>query len=183
MNIFNAPNNEQVPMTRRFPDRPKRVLLRDSKICQKIIQAWDVEQSESKVLDIFLKEKKNLSDERYWELLRTVWVVAGSTENSDQFRELMQSKRKQRFYFSTPEDAKALREMPETFEVYRATNSLDCTGIAYTIYREYAEWYQNRYGKAVIIERTVKRSEVFALINRNKEFEAIILQPNQSPLC
>ena len=67
-------NNEAIPMTRRYPNLPNKVLKRDSGIARKIITAWDLEKDAEKVLSIYLKECKNLSDERYWELSRTVWL-------------------------------------------------------------------------------------------------------------
>jgi len=72
MNIL--ANNEQVSMTRRFPNLPQKVLRRDSEIVKKIMFAWDLEHNKEKVLSIYLKEHKNLSDERYWELMLTLNV-------------------------------------------------------------------------------------------------------------
>ena len=167
-------NNERVEMTRRYPDLSKKVLRRDAEITKKIITAWDVEKSTEKVLSIYLKEKNNLSDERYWELLRTVWIIAGSINNADVFRKLMQSGRKERYYFSTPEDAKKLREMPEQFEVYRAGTDTD-NGISWTTSKEYAEHYKLAFGKEKILTRKINKKEVFAYIQRNLEFEIIIL--------
>lgn len=165
-------NNERVEMTRRYPDLPKKVLRRDADVAKKIITAFDVEKNPQKVLSIFLTKQKELSDERYWELLRTVWIIAGSINNADVFRKLMQSGRKEKYYFSTPEDAKKLREMPERFEVYRAGAD---NGLSWTTSKEYAEHYKLAFGKEKILTRTVNRKEVFAYIQRNLEFEIIIL--------
>lgn len=41
---MNALNNIQNSMTRRFPQLPKKVLMRDSKIVAKLVLAWDLEQ-------------------------------------------------------------------------------------------------------------------------------------------
>ena len=146
-------------------------MARDAKIAVRIIHAWDTNKDEDEVLNIFLKEKDNLSDERYWELLRTVWVICGSVGRSDLFRSLMLSKRKQRFYFSTPEEHEKLRSLPDKFEVYRACNTSNATGMSWTLSREYVELYKQNYGKDTILTRVVDRSEVFAYINRNNEEE------------
>ena len=61
-------NNELIHMTRRYPKLRKKVLLRDSKIVMKLTRAWDLENDKEKVLAIYLKEKDNLSHERYWEI-------------------------------------------------------------------------------------------------------------------
>jgi hypothetical protein len=167
-------NNETVFMTRRYPKLCHKILRRDAKISAKLISAWDIEKNSEKVLSIYLKEKDNLSDERYWELLRTVWILSGKLSNVNIFRSLMLSERKEKYYFSTPEDAKRLKEMPEQFEVYRAGSDNDY-GISWTISKEYAEWYLNTYQKDRVLTRTVNRKDVFAFIQRNLEFEIIIL--------
>ncbi len=167
--------NTQVPMTRRHPDLPVKVLKRDSEIVRKLMVAWDLEHNQQKVLDIYLKEKDNLSPERYWEMMRTVWVLCGSVENSRTFRELMLSGKRSRYYFSTPEEQKRLREMPETFDVYRATNYDGDGGLSWTLSREYAEHYMKMYGKDTVITRHIDKKEVFALIERNQEEEILIL--------
>ena len=83
-NRLEAGNNEKVPMTRRYHSHlSAKVLKRDSVIVEKIIREWDKQQNKNKdLLPIFLKEHKNLSDERYWELLRTVWIISGTVENT-----------------------------------------------------------------------------------------------------
>lgn len=176
-NIQFAPRktNEYVPMTRRYPDLCRRVLMRDSKIAARLITAWDVEQDAEKVLGIFLKEQKNLSHERYWECLRTVWVLAGSVVLAPSFRRLLCSTRPSRHYFSTPEEAAQLRALPESFVVYRATNDVADGGLSWTLSKEYGLWYMERFGKAHLSERMISRKDVFALINRNNEAEIILL--------
>lgn len=170
-----TPNNIQNSMTRRFPQLPKKVLMRDSKIVAKLVLAWDLEQDSEKVLDIYLKEQNNLSDERYWELMRTVWILCGSVENADTFRKLMQSKRKQKHYFSTPEEAKKLREMSDSFEAYRATNDPKDGGLSWTISKEYALYYKETFDKSILLSGEFYKKDVFAYIERNNEYEIIIL--------
>lgn len=167
-------NNERVAMTRRYPTLKPKVLKKDSEISRKLITAWDTEKDSEKVLSIYLKEKNNLSDERYWELMRTVWIIAGSLENVGVFKQLMQSTRKERHYFSTPEDTKKLREMNEEFLVYRAGSDND-NGISWTTSKEYAEQYLRMYNKEKVLTNLVNRKNVFAYIQRNLEDEIIIL--------
>lgn len=139
-----------------------------------MIKAWDVEKNADKVLSIFLTEQNNLSDERSWELMRTVWILSGKIENVAVFKKLMSSPRQQRFYFSTPEEAKKMRELPGKVSVYRACNTLDDGGISWTLSKEYAEWYQKTYNKKELFARIINKNEIFAYINRNKEEEVII---------
>jgi len=168
-------NNEFVPMTRRYPDLRKKVLERDAKVANKLVVAWDIERDPDKVLSIYLNNINNLSDERYWELLRSVWILCGKVENVPLFRNLMSTNRDKRYYFSTPEEQKKLREMPEVLAVYRATNSTDDRGISWTLSLEYAKWYKETYFKNSIIALAIPKNKVFAYIERNKESEIIIL--------
>lgn len=43
--------------------------------------AYDLYKDNEKVKDIFFKKAKFLSNPRYWEVMRTVWIAVGSTEN------------------------------------------------------------------------------------------------------
>lgn len=168
-------NNEFIPMTRRYPKLVQKVLIRDSKIAAKVIQAWDIEHNSEKVLEIFLKENKNLSDERYWEMLRTVWIFCGKVENANLFRQLMKSNRSARYYFSTPEEQKKFRELSDEFKIYRATNDKNDDGLSWTTDLEYAQKYANMFDKKFIIIKSIQKNKVFAFIERNNESEIIIL--------
>lgn len=168
-------NNETVPMTRRYPNLPKKILNRDAKIGKKLVHAWDVEHDSAKVLQIFLKYKDLLSNERYWELLRTVWIMCGKLKNTELFRKLLSSKRPMRYYFSTPEEIETVEKMPDKITVCRATNDENDGGIAYTNSCEYAQWYQEEFEKNMIVTREIDKSDIFAFIGRNKENEILIL--------
>jgi hypothetical protein len=166
-------------MTRRYPNLRQKQLKRDSKIGNKLVNAWDKEQDKEKVLDIFLKENKNLSNERYWEFLRTVWIICGSIETSDVFRKLMQSNRPMKHYFSTPEEHSDLSNLfwsdNHKIEVHRACNNENDGGLSWTTNWLYALNYQETFNKEKVISKKIKKEDVFAYINRNKESEIILL--------
>ena len=168
-------NNIQVEMTRRHFDLPRKVALRDSKIAKQIINAWDIEQDKEKVYALFLKNYRLLSSQRYWELLRVVWIVSGGLSNVDEFRRLMKSSSKHRYCFSTPEESKKLRNLPDLLVVYRACNSEDDGGISWTYKSKYADNYKNMFQKKMVLQKSVRKDEIFGLINRNQEYEIIIL--------
>jgi hypothetical protein len=163
-------------MTRRYPQIPAKVARRDAKIAKKLMVAWDVEHDKDKVLTIFMQHCHLLSDYRYWELLRTVWIICGSTGRASIFRGLMSSNRKHRNYFSTPEEHAFLEALPNEFDVYRAQNtSGDDNGLSWTLHKEYAMGYSEMFNKSHIKIRNIYKDDVFAYINRNKESEIIIL--------
>lgn len=168
-------NNELVPMSRRYPPLRQKNLAKDSRVAKKLIQAWDIEDNEDEVFKIFMRNKSRLSDYRYWELLRSIWVICGGVERQDIFRMLFRSDRKQRHYFSTPEESEYLRELPDEIEVWRATNCKEDRGISWTLSMEYALWYKNEFEKEFVIKKTIPKDEVFAYINRNGENEILIV--------
>lgn len=166
--------NELIPLTRRYPDLKPKQALRDSKIAKRIITSWDVKREPEETLNIFIKESSQLSHPRYWELMKSVWIIAGGNENKDVFRILMRSKRPFRHYFMTPEETKIFNDLPEDVFCYRACDGED-DGLSYTLDYEYAEKYRDMFGKELIRQRKVNKSDIFAYIDRNAESEVIIL--------
>lgn len=170
--------NQRSDFTRRIPALPEKQLARDSKIFKQIFVAWDVEGNPDKVIEIFLSKAHLLSNPRYWELMRTVWIAAGSTETAHIFRKLMKSARPCRSWFMTPEDADELDGMTFPLTVWRAydkcyTPETD-PGISWTIDKEWCEEYAQKKGR-IIRSRTVTREEIFAYVSRRGESEVIIL--------
>ncbi len=168
-------NNELIPMTRRYPKLKEKQHLRDGKIAKHIVHYWDHEGDTNKVFQYFVDKRHLLSDYRYWEILRTVWIVCGSIEKADTFRLLMTNKRKHKYYFSTPEESELLASLPETLTIYRATNNMNDKGLSWTLDETYAEKYKEMFNKSMIIRKEINKSDVFAYINRNNEFEIILL--------
>lgn len=170
-------NNQQVPFTiRTLPawvtEKQKK---KDSKVTAKLIHAWDKLQDKDMVLDIFLKYQSTLSDFRYWEFLRTVWILSGGYNTQDTFRKLFNSKRKFRNWFMTPEEEQFLKKLPEEIVVHRAYNKGEEDGFAWTISSDYVQEYKLRFSKQLIRTKKINKSEVYAYINRNKEQEILIL--------
>ena len=167
--------NETVPMTRRYPDLPRKQLERDSKIAVKIIRAYNAERTMQKVLDLWRKYHLMLSNPRYWELLKTVWIAVGHTAVAGEFRRYMRSCRPCRNYFMTPEEHETLRRMAFPMKVYRACTDENDGGISWTTNIEVAIEFASRLDNPKILSRSVERGEVFAYINRRGEDEIIIL--------
>lgn len=170
--------NERSDFTRRIPTGlSDKQMARDAKIAGQIIRAWDDGEPEI-VLDIFFKKSKWLSNPRYWELMRTVWVAAGSTETSEVFRMMMKSQRPCQTWFMTPEDAEFLNSLEFPVMVWRAWDKNiygdNDPGIAWTLDSKWCVEYAKSKGREVKW-RTVRRDEVFAYISRRGESEMIIL--------
>lgn len=176
--------NRRTDFTRRIPTGlSDKQMARDAKIAQQIVCAAEYGTDgggEQKVLDVFMRKARLLSNPRYWELMRTVWVAAGSTETAPMFRRLMKSSRPCKGWFMTPEDADALEKMRFPLLVHRAYDAkydgvyLDDPGISWTLDMEWCRGYAKLKGR-VIKSRMVERSEIFAYITRRGESEIIIL--------
>ena len=188
--------NQRTDFTRRIPTGfSQKQLDRDARIITQIVRAYDEggKGAAEKVLEIFLRKARLLTNPRYWEVMRTVWVAAGSTETADIFRTMMKSARPCRSWFMTPEDAQALDAMQFPLTVWRAydvkyiddlphgTSPGDIVdlpnsdpGISWTIDKEWCIGYARSKGR-VVRERQVMRSDIFAYVTRRGESEMIIL--------
>ena len=103
--------NERTDYTRRIPTGLSDTQLdRDRKIAIQLVKAFET-NDDARVINLFRNKAHLLSNPRYWELMRTVWIGCGSTETSEIFRRLMKSERPCKSWFMTPEDAKALDAM------------------------------------------------------------------------
>lgn len=168
--------NEIHDFTHRNPSfLSKKQLERDSKIVRQIVTAYDVEEDARKVVDIFFRKCHLLSNPRYWEIMRTVWVVGGNHTNVEHFKELMKSNRQAKSWFMTLEDAEELEKMNFPILLYRAYDiRYEDKGISWT---DNFDWVMNRaeIHKLTVKKRLFTRNEIFAYISRRGENEFIIL--------
>lgn len=174
--------NETHAFTRRNPTfLTKKQQERDWKIAKQIIHAWDVDFDKQKVMDIFLAKCHLLSDPRYWEMLRSVWIVCGSTDNASQFRKYFLANRRAKSWFMTPEDSEHLDSLNFPVTLYRAYNPDTPTdeGISWTDDLEWCKEYAQIKGR-IIKQQQFTRDEIYAYISRCGESEFIILTPQQS---
>lgn len=166
--------NESIPMTRRIPRLSDKQARRDAEIAQELIYRSDVMHRPDLVLSAFIAHRWRLSHPRYWELLKLVWIVAGSRENYALFRHLFSVKTPWRQYLMTPEEEAYLKALPESFTVWRAAYGENDGGLSWSLDREWVERYAAANGR-VILEREVWKSYVLAYIERRGESELLIL--------
>ena len=122
--------NEQSDFTRRIPAVSDKQQARVEKLVKQLVQAYDVEHNPEKAKDIFFKKAKLLSNPHYWEILRTVWVAAGRTDNANEFMPFFRSSRPCKGWFMTPEDSQTLEAMDWPITVYRAYDEEPDPGIS-----------------------------------------------------
>lgn len=170
--------NQRTDFTRRVPALKPKQLARDAKIATQIIRAYEAGDTD-RVIDIFCGKQHLLSNPRYWELMRTVWIAAGSTETADLFRTLMKYGRPCKSWFMTPEDAAALDAMKFPITVWRAYDAKlydadEDPGISWTLNEQWCREYAKVKGR-VVKTMQVDRKSVFAYVSRRGEEEIIIL--------
>lgn len=171
--------NQRSDFTRRIPTGlSAKQMARDGKIIAQIIRAHEAGDNRQ-VLDIYRHKAHLLSNPRYWEVMRTVWVAAGSTETAEEFRRMMRMPRPCKGWFMTPEDKDALDKMTFPLTVWRAYDANEYPGdsdpgISWTLDKAWCEQYAAAHGRRVK-ERQVEREEVFAYVSRRGEQEIIIL--------
>lgn len=166
--------NTMTDFTRRIPSLPKKQAARDSRIALAIVKAYDVEHDNEKVKRLFFHNAKFLSNPRYWEIMRTVWIAVGSTENAKEFVPFMRSDRPSKKWFMTPEDSAELEGMSFPIRVYRAFDNDEDPGISWSVDKSFVERYASVKNRK-IKSRLVKREDVFAYITRRGESEIIII--------
>lgn len=165
---------KQTEFTRRIPVLTRKQEDIDAKVARRLVHAWDVLHDAERVRDAFFKDAHRLSDPRYWELLRSVWVAAGSTDTAEMFRPYFLSSRPCKSWFMTVEDARALDRMQFPLKVWRAYDREPDPGISWTIDKTWCEAYAKVHNR-VVKEREVRREDVFAYVSRRHESEIIIL--------
>lgn len=167
--------NETHEFTRRVPTYlTDKQRTRDSRILKQIAVAHDIDNDLEKVLDIFFSKCRLLSNPTYWEVLRTVWIAAGSTENAQRFKPYFLSSRGARSWFMTVEDAESLKNMEFPMTLWRAYDNEEDSGISWTRDKEWCEHYAQSRGRK-IKNRTFQREEIYAYISRRGEDEFIVL--------
>ena len=174
--------NERTDFTRRIPTGVSdKQMARASKLCKQLVNIENDARGAKaqRMITLFYNHARLLANPHYWEIMRTVWVIAGSTETAAIFRKMMLSGRPCKSWFMTPEDAAALEAMQFPLTVWRAYDAErypDDTdpGISWTLDREWCEGYakaKNRRVKSM----QVSRDQVFAYVSRRGEEEIIVL--------
>lgn len=174
--------NQRSDFTRRIPTGlSDKQMARASKLVRQLVNIENDARGAKaqRMIILFYKDAKLLGNPHYWEIMRTVWIAAGSTETAGMFRKMMKSSRPCKSWFMTPEDAMVLESMQFPLTVWRAYDAErypDDTdpGISWTLDEQWCRDYAKAKGR-VVKSRQVERSDIFAYISRRGEEEMIIL--------
>ena len=127
-------------------------------------------------LEAFVQITKELSDKEYWSLLESVWTdTENGWQNLPTWRALFWSKRPGRENLMDANERFTLQNLPETVEIYRGClNGINEDGIAWTLNRDKAEFFANRFSKGgIVLSKQINKSDIIAVFNGRGEAEVI----------
>jgi hypothetical protein len=128
-------------------------------------------------LEKFLEIMDRLPDEEYWKLLGSIWA---DSENLWQYSgvlgSLLRSGRPGREKMMDEEELAFLKNLPETFTVYRGHQGRrNRLGWSWSLSYFRARWFAERFGQkgAAVVRATVAREDVVAYFSGRGEFEIV----------
>ena len=130
-------------------------------------------------LEAFVQITKELSDAKYWSLLASVWTdTENGWQNLPTWRALFWSKRPGRENLMDADERFTLANLPEIVEIYRGcVNGINEDGISWTLNRDKAEFFANRFSKGgIVLSKQINKSDIIAVFNGRGESEVIVNQ-------
>ena len=118
---------------------------------------------------------KKLS-KKYWKILSSLWTGSENIfQNKDLWNDLLKDKTNAN-YFMSKSDLKFFNSLENEFIVYRRYSQWE-NGYSYTLDKEKAVWFSERFGQnGIVKERWVRKEDVFAFTNSRDEKEIILLK-------
>jgi hypothetical protein len=114
----------------------------------------------------FAKYASQMTDKDYWSNLGGVWTDSENIwQNRGEWRAFLSSKRRYRDRLMDEDDRKTFRELPEELTLYRGTcapDGIGC-GMAWTLDRDKAQWFADRFQSVTGSEPTVIEGHVAKL--------------------
>lgn len=127
-------------------------------------------------LQAFLTIEDRMNNKEYWSNLSSIWIDCENPYiNIDVWKLLMQSDRKSSRSFMSGKDQRVLSSLESEITIYRGyVNKGEDVGISYTIDKDRAVWFSQRFGKDGKVKQiTVNKSKIFAYLSGRSEDEII----------
>jgi hypothetical protein len=127
----------------------------------------------------FIHNDEKITDQQYWKLLSEIWIDSENIyQNKHYWKYLLNGKRKGKEFFMSSEDCKYFNNLPDIITIYRGyIPKKNKTGFSYTLDKEKAEWFANRFSNnGNIIEKTIRKKDAFAYLNGRGEQEIIMIK-------
>lgn len=123
---------------------------------------------DEELLNILTKYAHCFSDEEHWEMITDYWVLQEMNTNGERLENW------KKIFNLRPRINKLVEKLPETFTAYRAG---DESGFSWSLSKETAEWFQNRFSdvyETEIHQREFKRDEILFYTNSRNEQEVVV---------
>lgn len=133
-------------------------------------------------ISVLLDHGHVMSDKDYWRCVGQAWIDSENIwQNLQTWKELWSSNRPYRDMCMDEDDREVYASLPETMTVFRGVHDKGATkrtrkkGISWSLSREKAEWFANRYRSETtfVMEGTVARKDVLAYFNGRSEQEIV----------
>jgi hypothetical protein len=126
--------------------------------------------------DLVKQNKIKKLSKKYWKILSSLWTGSENIfQNKDLWDDLLKDKTNSH-YFMSKKDLKFFNSLENEFIVYRGYSHWE-NGYSYTLDKERAIWFADRFGQnGFVKERLVRKEEIFAYTNSREENEIIILK-------
>jgi hypothetical protein len=127
-------------------------------------------------LNAFVYVIGDLDDRCYWECLAETWIDAEFPwQNRTRWSELWNSKRSKKEFAMSPEERDVLKGLPQEFTLYRGVGQNgNSTGLSWTLSREKAVFFAQRFRGDQLLTATAKRDDVHSYLNGRNEQEIVI---------
>lgn len=122
-----------------------------------------------------------LSREDFSKMLADIWIRTEAPNLDPNFKQkelldlFRQSKQEE---MMTEDEIETLRSLPETVSVYRGVTSYNAGKIktlSWTLDREVAQWFANRFGEnGIVYEAEISKEYILALFKGRNEWEVIV---------
>jgi len=129
-------------------------------------------------LKAFTAIADKLPDAKYWSLLSSIWTdTENGWQNIEQWRELFGSSRPSRNFLMDEDEQFAFDNLSEKFTVFRGCQEgINEDGISWTLKREKAQWFANRFQKdGVVLEKVINKQHAVALFIGRNESEVVVI--------
>ncbi len=125
----------------------------------------------------FMVIHNEMNTKEKYKLLSEIWIDSENIhQNFKEWKSFFKNYNNLREFFMTEEELEVYNSFSHTLTVYRGCDNQNQRGLSYTLDKQKAEWFANRFNKnGKVIEKTVFKSNIFAYLNRRDEEELIIL--------
>jgi hypothetical protein len=130
-------------------------------------------------VEAFKSAAAKMDDESYWKTLADVYVESENLrQNQGAIRRLLTADRPHREALMSDEERTVIDGLPETVTIFRGYCFDNSHGWSWTISREKAEWFGNRFAKELggiprIATGKVKKTDIIAYFDGREEKEIV----------